>query len=99
MTGYVLSPAARSDLENIWNYTARTWGDGQAEIYVLSIRAALDGLAEGKLLARSAEDIRPGYRKYAVGSHFLFFRLTDAGVIDVIRILHQRMDVPSRLHD
>lgn len=35
-----------------------------------------------------------GYRSYAIGSHAIFYRTRSAGV-DVIRILHQRMD-PSR---
>ena len=37
-----------------------------------------------------------GYRKLAAGSHTLFYRVNadDAGdVIDVARVLHQRMDV------
>ncbi|MBV9775965.1 MAG: type II toxin-antitoxin system RelE/ParE family toxin [Acetobacteraceae bacterium] len=41
--------------------------------------------------------IRPGYRKLAVASHFLFYRVTEAGMIDVVRILHQRMDIAAHL--
>jgi toxin ParE1/3/4 len=95
MTGYVLSPAAHADLDSIWNYTTETWGVDQAESYVLGIRAACEALALGQRRGRSAEDIRAGYRKLAVGSHLLFYRMTDAGLVDVIRILHQRMDVPA----
>lgn len=35
----------------------------------------------------------------AVQSHVLFYRVTDAGLIDVVRILHQRMDVAAHLRD
>jgi len=35
--------------------------------------------------------IRAGYRKIPSGSHVLFYRLIDNG-IDVVRILHERMD-------
>ena len=38
-----------------------------------------------------------GYRKAAAGSHILFFRVTDAGLLDVVRILHQRMDISRHL--
>jgi toxin ParE1/3/4 len=41
-------------------------------------------------------DIRAGYLKYAVGLHFLFYRLT-ADHLDVVRILHQRMDISAHL--
>jgi toxin ParE1/3/4 len=40
MTGYVLSPAAGADLEQIWDYTAERWGQEQAERYVRAIRDA-----------------------------------------------------------
>ena len=95
MSGYALSPAARDDLDSIWDYTAETWSPDQAERYVLEIRAACAALASGQRRGRSAEDIRAGYRKLAVGAHFLFYRVGNEGLIEVIRILHQRMDVSA----
>ena len=99
MKGYILSPAAQADLNQIWDYSARNWGAAQANRYVLDIRRAIEGLADGSRQGRAIDDIRPGYRKLAVASHFLFYRITDAGMIDIIRILHQRMDAASRLPD
>ncbi|WP_368072138.1 type II toxin-antitoxin system RelE/ParE family toxin [Actinomyces sp. oral taxon 175] len=40
------------------------------------------------------DEVRPGYRSRAVGSHVVFYVISDGGV-DVIRVLHQRMD-PDR---
>lgn len=99
MTGYILSAAARADLDSIWDYTSETWGVDQAESYVLAIRAACEALASGKRRGRSADDIRSGYRKLAVGSHLLFYRTTDNGEVDVIRMLHQRMDVAAHFEN
>jgi toxin ParE1/3/4 len=48
---------------------------------------------------RDAGHVRPGYRRAAVGSHVLFFRRRADGLPEIIRILHQRMDVPARLQD
>ncbi len=96
MSGYLLSPAAQADLSDIWDYTAHNWGVTQAERYILGIREACEALADGRRKGRSADDIRPGYRKLPVGSHVLFFRITSDGEIDVVRILHQRMDVAGR---
>lgn len=95
--GYRLTPAAQNDLADIWDYSLRVWGLLQAERYILSIRDACASLAEGRRHGQPIDDIRPGYHKLAVGSHFLFYRTADSGHIDVIRILHQRMDVPGRL--
>ena len=94
MTGFVLSPAARADIGQIWDYSAERWGADQAERYVLGIRDACRDLAAGRMRGRAADDVRAGYRKAAVGSHVLFYRVREDGVLDIVRILHRRMDVP-----
>ena len=96
MARYALSPAAQSDLDSIWDYSLRHWGEAQAETYTRSIRAACEALAKGTLVSRSAEEIRAGYRKAAVGSHVMFFRIRD-DVVEIMRILHQSMDVDRHL--
>ena len=99
MRGYLLSPAAQKDLSEIWDYSAQNWGTEQANRYVLGIRYSCEALAAGRERGRPIDEIRPGYRKLAVQSHFLCYRITNAGLIDVVRILHQRMDVVARLKD
>jgi toxin ParE1/3/4 len=42
--------------------------------------------------------VEPGYFKYAVGRHFVFYRLGEER-LDVIRILHNQMDIEARLED
>ncbi len=92
MAGYALSPAARADIEGIWDYTLRHWGEAQAERYTWNIRDACEALGNGTLSGRSAEDIRAGYRKAAVGSHVMFYRMRE-DVVEIVRILHRSMDV------
>jgi toxin ParE1/3/4 len=91
-----LSPLAEYDLETIWTYTASKWSVEQADRYVQKVFAALQALSRGDCVGRSAAGIRLGYLKYAVGRHFLFFKLT-ATHLDVIRILHQRMDIEAHI--
>lgn len=97
MTAYILSPAAISDLDSIWDYSAETWSTAQADRYVWEIRAAIEALADGRLKGRSIDNVRAGYFKVTVGSHFIVYQMTRE-VIDVVRIVHQRMDFPPRLH-
>lgn len=97
MSGYILSPAAKADIEGIWDYTVTRWGLEQAEHYIRLIYAACEELAQGKRFSRSAEDVRPGYHRTDAESHIPFFRRTDTGMIDIIRILHQRMDIGRHL--
>ena len=34
MSGYVLSPRAQADLDEIWDYSAKHWGENRAEVYI-----------------------------------------------------------------
>lgn len=87
-----LRPKARADLEGIWRYTAEHWSEAQADVYHGRIVDVMAALAVGRLKARSAEHVRPGYLKYPARSHTVFFKAADYG-IEVVRILHQSMDV------
>lgn len=97
MTRYLLTPAAQGDLDLIWDYTMQGWGSAQAERYLRAIRDACAELALGQRLSRSAEDIRTGYSKAAVGSHLLFFRRDASGDLIIVRILHRRMDAGQHI--
>jgi toxin ParE1/3/4 len=93
---FVLRPRAQADLGEIWDYTADRWGLDQAETYIRQLWHDISILADSPLLGRECEEIRAGYRKYPSGSHILFYRLTPDGV-DVIRILHERMDLERHM--
>lgn len=97
MSRYLFSPAAQADLEQIWHYTFERWGIEQAEVYLRDIQRTAERAAANPLVGRTCDEIRPGYRAVAAGSHRLYYRLTADGVIDVVRVLHQRMDVDRHL--
>lgn len=94
--GYLLSPLAENDLEDIWLYTYQAWSRDQADRYHASIISAIEGLASGDRKSRDASDIRESYRRYSAGRHVIFFRDDDDAII-VVRILHQSMDLPAQL--
>ncbi|WP_274630844.1 type II toxin-antitoxin system RelE/ParE family toxin [Arvimicrobium flavum] len=92
---YRLSPRAIGDLEEIWLYTMKNWSPEQADTYHEAIMTAVRELAAGTRTGR-AVDVREGYFKQAVGSHFIYYRKTVSG-LGIVRILHQRMDVNRHL--
>jgi toxin ParE1/3/4 len=96
MSRVVLSPRAKADLGEIWDYTLIRWGVDQAEKYLRELWRELERLAENPAVAVDIGNVRTGYRKFRVGSHVAFFRTTATG-IDVVRILHQRMDFERHL--
>lgn len=98
MTGrYLLSPAAQADLEQIWDYTHEQWGIDQADEYLRELQHAMARVAANPRIGRTCDEIRLGYRKLSAGSHTLFYRLTAENVVDVVRVLHRRMDTESHL--
>lgn len=96
MTNYRLTPAAQRDLSAIWDYTEENWDLLQAETYLNEIRAAIERVAENPVRGQACDHIRNGYRRYRIGSHLIFYIERSRG-IDVIRVLHQRMDFTRHL--
>jgi toxin ParE1/3/4 len=97
MTGrYVLSPRAQTDLDKIWDHTADRWGLDQAETYTRDIWQRIEEVAARPTIGQDCSEIRAGYYKTSCGSHFLFYRLIAEG-IDIVRILHERMDFERHL--
>ncbi|HSU06154.1 MAG TPA: type II toxin-antitoxin system RelE/ParE family toxin [Acetobacteraceae bacterium] len=70
----------------------------QADRYAGALIDMMEALAADPSKGRTVDDISPGYRKQAVGSHFIFYRQADHH-IEIIRILHQRTDVSAHLRD
>lgn len=91
MAEYRLSPAAESDMEEIWRYTRKQWGIEQAHRYTDTLTAAFEELAKAPKTAPACDHIRRGYRRRGVERHIIYFRMTSYG-IEVVRILHDRMD-------
>ncbi len=94
---YTLSPMAAADLSEIWDYSAQQWGTTQADRYVLSIKSTCESLASRQLKGSPINEIRKGYSKQISGSHYLYFQVKPNGTVNIIRILHQRMDVSAHL--
>ncbi len=92
---YRLSPQARIDLEDIWLHTFKYWSLEQAEKYHRDIIATIEALVSGHKNGRRAH-IRDGYWKCTAGAHVLYYRYSGTN-LDIIRILHGRMDVERHL--
>ena len=101
-----LAASAEADYRNVLRWTAEHFGTQQARRYAQILESAIEELTEGPEVAGSRErsDIGPGIRVLHVarhgrrGRHFLLYRISSKAVpllIDVLRVLHDRMDLPS----
>ena len=88
---------AVKDLEEIWIYTYQNWSVEQADRYYNLIIDEIEFLSSNPLSGRSMDYIKEGYRVSKVKSHLVFYKIITSGAIEIIRILHQRMDVKNRM--
>ncbi len=97
---YKISQEANLDIENIWLYTYENWSLEQADRYIDLIIDEVEYLAENPESGKNYGHVRKGYFRSRVKSHFIFYKINDKKeVIEIIRILHQRMDIESRLDE
>ncbi len=96
MLEIVIRPRARSDIKKIWRYTYDTWGEKQADVYTDALGQAIEEMTENPEMGNSIEHIRKGYRLYHFKHHFVIYRLSST-VLDVVRILAEKMDIKRHL--
>lgn len=103
-----LTAAAERDYRQILRWTIAQFGGVQAPIYAATLSAALEALADGPTVAgaRSRNEIAPGLftlhvaRRGRKGRHFVVFRISSGPgdkVIEVLRVLHESMDLQRHL--
>lgn len=97
---YKISKEATNDLEKIWLYTIETWSAEQADRY---LNLLFDEIEYVCLQPNSGSDfghVRKGYFCSRVKSHFIFYIINEKkNELEIIRILHQQMDIENRLNE
>ena len=106
MSGYLFYPPADAAQDRIWKDTIIQWGEAQAFTYITGLHAHLQKLSETKALWRRLPSdlvvpadlkVQAFFSRYE--RHYLFFRELPSGKIGIMAILHDRMDIPVRLHE
>ncbi|MBQ0908331.1 type II toxin-antitoxin system RelE/ParE family toxin [Flavobacterium sp. F-328] len=97
MPAYIISEKALEDINNIWIYTAENWSVEQADRYYNLIIDEIEYIVDNLDMARDFGEIRKSYRYSKVKSHLIFFKKDKANEIEVVRILHERMNIENRL--
>ena len=94
-----ISKKAIEDLEKIWDYTFEKWSIEQADRYYELIISEIEFISINFMTGKSMEHIKPGYRTSIIKSHLVFYRMSNDNVIEIIRILHQRMNIDTRINE
>lgn len=103
-----LSAAAEADYRQILRWTVENFGSAQARSYADTLSSALKALSAGPSIigAKERSEIGTNIRTIHVarngrkGRHFVMFRvgsIQGRNVIDVLRLLHDSMDLERHL--
>jgi len=97
MAEYLISEKALEDINNIWIYTAENWSVAQADRYYNLILDEIEYIVQNLEMARDFGKIRKSYKYSKVKSHLIFFKKDKTNEIEIVRVLHERMDIQNRL--
>ena len=100
MTGFRVQRAAGYRIDEIYDYTLKTWGQEQAERYVCGLFDCFDAIVARRIVWRQipAEFGVDGYMcRYE--RHFIYWKILGDGTIGIVTILHERMHQLAQFMD
>ena len=97
MSRFSLTKQALEDLREIGRYTQERWGREQRRHYLAMLDRCFHALAKNPSHGQRCDEIRSGFRKFPSGQHVVFYCEQSTGRIEVIRVLHGRMDLEVHL--
>ena len=99
MAKYILSNKAVEDLSIIWDYTFELWSEAQADKYYHMLLDYCQELADKKIFGKQYAEINEEIFGIKAGQHIIFYRILKNKRTEIVRILHNRMDLKNRLQE
>lgn len=96
MAKYYLTNKAVEDLAEIWNYTFEEWSENQADKYYGQLLSSCQDVADDPGLGRKYDLVTEKLLGFKTNRHILFYRIISNSGIEIVRILHERMDLKSK---
>lgn len=97
MAKVILRQEAIDDLNSIWDYTFEKWSENQADIYYSTIKIACKEIGKSQFIGKTYSGISRNLLGLKSGKHIIFYHIISEDEIEVIRILHERMDLKNKL--
>jgi plasmid stabilization system protein ParE len=99
MIPYELTPDAEADLREIARYIWRQWGETQSRQYARTLATCFQKIADGEIVRRSFSNRFPELLAARCEHHFIFYLHPEDQKPRIIAVLHERMDLITRLRD
>ena len=97
MAKVILRQKAIDDLNDIWDYTFNKWSEKQADKYYAIIKLACNAIGENSDIGKEYDGISKNLLGLKSGKHIIFYQVISNDKIEVIRILHEQMDLKNRI--
>ncbi|PIV51044.1 MAG: type II toxin-antitoxin system RelE/ParE family toxin [Flavobacteriaceae bacterium CG_4_8_14_3_um_filter_34_10] len=98
MAKVILRKEAIDDLNNIWKYTFEKWSENQADKYYEMLKLACKEIGKNPEIGKGYNKITKNLLGLHSGRHIIFYQLITQSEIEIIRVLHERMDLKNRLN-
>lgn len=99
MAKYFLTNKAVNDLSTIWDYTYEAWSEIQADTYYELLIETCQEMSKNPDIGKKYHEIEKDLLGFHVGKHIIFYRKTKPKEIEILRILHERMDLKNRIDE
>ena len=99
MVNVILRQEAIDDLNDIWEYSLQEWSENQADKYFETIKFACKEIGRNPNIGKVYTEISKNLLGLKSGKHIIFYHKISEDEIEVIRILHERMDLKNRMND
>ena len=97
MAKYHITRKAVEDLSAIWEYTSSTWSESQADFYYNKLVKAFQSIAARHTSTdREYTEIKSGLFGRRCEKHIIFYKLDINSDIEILRILHEKMDIEHK---
>lgn len=99
MAKVILKQEAIDDLNSIWEYTFEKWSENQADIYYSMLKHSCKEIGKNPEIGIEYKKICKDLFGFHSGKHIIFYQLVDENEIEIIRILHEQMDLKNKLKE
>jgi len=99
MASFKFTNKAVSDLTQIWNYTVKKWSEDQADKYYYMLIENCREVAKNPDLGKNYSVVKENLLGFKAGRHIIFYLKIEDNVIEIIRIIHEQMDIENRIKD
>ena len=99
MGKYKISQKAIEDLSAIWEYTYFEWSESQADKYYWMLIETCNEISDNPEIGKDYSIIAKNLFGIRSGRHIVFYRKKKNSVVENIRVLHEQMDLKTRVKE